>query len=116
MTNAAEAAGLSKRNHCHGQPPWARMMPWVDSVPASITGTISAMPAGISYEMIWAAERIAPNSDHFEFDDQPLMMMPTTIRAVTAMMKKMPMFMSATISRWLNGKVTKTQANPTIMK
>ncbi len=44
------------------------------------------MPAGISYETICAALRMAPNSDHFEFDDQPLMMMPTTMSAVTARM------------------------------
>ncbi len=48
MKKATKAAGLSKMYHCHGQPPCARMIPWVDSVPASITGTISAMPAGIS--------------------------------------------------------------------
>ncbi len=66
--------------------------------------------------MICAALRMAPNIDHFELEDQPDMMMPTTISAVTAMMKKMPTFMSAMISRWLNGSVTNTQANPTIMK
>src|SRR5207253_9981090 len=116
MKKAAKVAGLSKTNHCQGHPPWARMMPWVESVPASSTGIISAMPAGISYEMICAALRMAPNSDHFELDDHPDMMMPTTISAVTARMKKMPMFMSAMTSRWLKGSATKTQANPTIMK
>ncbi len=116
MKKAANVAGLSKTNHCQGQPPCARMMPCVLKVPASSTGIISAMPPGISYEMICAALRMAPNSDHFELEDQPDMMMPTTISAVTAMMKKMPTFMSAMISRWLKGSVTKTQANPTIMK
>src|SRR5438445_651990 len=81
----------------------------------------SVFPAKIasessSYEMICAALRMAPKSDHFEFDDHPDMMMPTTISAVTARMKKIPMFMSAMTSRWLNGSATNTQANPTIMK
>ena len=43
-----KAAGLSKRYHCQGRPPCARMIPWVDMVPASSTGIIRAMPAGIS--------------------------------------------------------------------
>src|SRR5207237_10042607 len=116
MNNSAKVAVLSKTNHCHGHPPEGRMMPCGESVPASSTGIISAMPAGISYEMICAALRMAPKSDHFEFDDHPDMMMPTTISAVTARMKKIPMFMSAMTSRWLNGSATNTQANPTIMK
>src|SRR5882672_5760432 len=112
MKKAANEAGLLKRYHC--QPPCSRMIPWVDMVPASSTGIIRAIPAGISYEMICAAERMAPNSDHFELEDHPDMMIPTTISAVTARMKKIPRFMSAMTSRWLKGSATKTQANPTI--
>ena len=40
-------------------------------------------PAGISYEMICAAERMPPSSDHLLFDAQPAIRMPTTTSAVT---------------------------------
>ena len=48
MKKATAAAGLRKKNHSQGQPPWAWMSPWVERVPAMSTGTMMARPAGIS--------------------------------------------------------------------
>jgi hypothetical protein len=48
MKKATSAAGLRKRNHSQGQPPWARMIPCMESVPAIRTGVMMARPAGIS--------------------------------------------------------------------
>ena len=36
--------------------------------------------------MIWAAARMPPKSAHFEFEDHPERMMPTTVSEVTARM------------------------------
>ncbi len=46
------------------------------SVCAIITTEISANPAGISYEIICAAERIAPSNAYLLFDPQPAINMP----------------------------------------
>ena len=59
-------------------------MPCMDSVPAISTGTIRAMPAGISYDSTCAAPRMPPKSAHLELDAQPDTKMPTTTNAVTA--------------------------------
>ncbi len=69
-------------NQFHGIPPCASMIACVDKPPASRTTTSTASPAGISYEMICAAERSPPNSDHLELDDHPPRMIPTTTSAV----------------------------------
>src|ERR1700712_1965464 len=46
------------------------------SVCVIITTEIIANPAGISYEMICAAERMAPNMEYLLFDPQPAIRMP----------------------------------------
>ena len=60
------------------------MIPCMDRVPAIMTGTMMAIPAGISYETTWAAPRTAPKSDHLELEVQPDTKMPTTIKALVA--------------------------------
>src|SRR5512141_2845095 len=82
MKKATNAAGFRKMNHSQGSPPCARMMPCIDSVPAIAMGTKIATPAGISYEMTCAADRMPPKSAHLELDDQPESSSPTTTSAV----------------------------------
>src|SRR6185312_297805 len=51
---------------------------------AIITTDISAKPAGISYEMICAAERIAPNMEYLLFEPQPAINMPSVSTDIIA--------------------------------
>src|SRR5215470_5147488 len=81
--NAMNVNGFAKRYHVHGQAPCALMMSCIDSEPVSSTIGKIERPAGISYEMICAAERMPPRSDHLLFDAQPAMRMPTTTSDVT---------------------------------
>jgi hypothetical protein len=48
IPKATSAKGFVNACHSHGQAPWDRMIPCIERVPDISTGTIAAMPAGIS--------------------------------------------------------------------
>ena len=53
---------------------------------AIMTTDINANPAGISYEIICATERIAPNMEYLLFEPQPAISMPRVSIATIAKM------------------------------
>jgi hypothetical protein len=81
--NATNVNGFAKRFHENGPAPCCVMISCIDSEPVRSTIGKIESPAGISYEMICAAERMPPKSDHLLFDAQPAIRMPTTTSAVT---------------------------------
>src|SRR5258706_4781457 len=80
---AQHVNGFAKRFHEYGPAPCPRMMSCIESEPVMRTIGKIERPAGISYEMICAAERMPPRSDHLLFDAHPAIRMPTTTSAVT---------------------------------
>src|ERR1051325_9764992 len=61
---ATNVKGFAKTYHVHGQAPCALMMSCIESEPVRSTIGKIERPAGISYEMIGAADRMPPSSDH----------------------------------------------------
>jgi hypothetical protein len=82
-------------------------------LPAIITGTRSSITAGISYDTIWAAERMPPKSAYLLFEAQPAMISPITDRLEIAATKKTPTLRSAPWSRPPQGITTRGRNAPT---
>jgi hypothetical protein len=52
-------------------PPWAWTIAVSESEPAVMITPINASPCETSYEISWAAARIAPRKEYFEPEAQP---------------------------------------------
>merc|ERR1712225_45556 len=73
------------------------------SVPAQRRTAILMNPMDTSYEIIWAAERMAPRKAYFEFDAHPAMMIPYTASELMANRYLIPRFTSASTIPSPNG-------------
>src|SRR5688572_4383717 len=82
--------------------------------PANSTVPMSASPMKTSYEIIWAAPRMAPSKEYLLLEAQPPSMMLYAPMDDIDRKKRMPMFRSATMIPGAKGTITKLKKTDTI--